>query len=162
MNKKNNHKTVLTSILFLVAGMGSVSAQEAVDAGGGDAFGNGGSVSYSVGQVVYTTNSGTDGSVAQGVQQPYEISTANGVEESSINLEVSVYPNPTTNYLILKVEENVGLSYHLFDLQSKLITNDRISQNSTTINMEALPRSTYFLKVSRDNQVVKTFQIIKN
>jgi hypothetical protein len=39
---------------------------------GGEATGSGGSVSYSVGQVVYTTNTGINGSVAQGVQQPYE------------------------------------------------------------------------------------------
>jgi hypothetical protein len=39
------------------------------------------------------------------VQQPYEISITTGVKETTINLEMNVYPNPTTNYLTLKVDD---------------------------------------------------------
>jgi hypothetical protein len=39
------------------------------------------------------------------VQQVYENSLTTGVNETSINLELSVYPNPTTNYLTLKVDD---------------------------------------------------------
>ncbi|MBV1889111.1 MAG: HYR domain-containing protein, partial [Proteobacteria bacterium] len=46
-----------------------ISAQESINVSGGDATGTGGSSSYSVGQVFYTTNVGATGSVAQGVQQ---------------------------------------------------------------------------------------------
>jgi hypothetical protein len=50
-------------------------AQHAVSAAGGNLDGAGGSASYTVGQVVYTTNSGLTGFVIQGVQQPYEPSS---------------------------------------------------------------------------------------
>ena len=43
-----------------------------------------------VGQVVYITSTGINGSVAQGVQQPYEISVITGVNETAINLEMNV------------------------------------------------------------------------
>ena len=90
--------TLLTFTFFL----STVSAQESVNATGGDASGSGGSASYSVGQVVYTTNVGTNGSVSQGVQQPYEISVVTAIEEAKgINLTVTAYPNPTTDYLSL-------------------------------------------------------------
>ena len=156
------HKKTITSIAFLLLELGGLHAQEAVTTTGGEATGTGGTASYTVGQVVYSTNIGTNGSMAQGVQQPYEISTTVGINETSINLALSVYPNPTTNYLTLKVEDNSNLSYQLYDLQGKLIENRNIVDNSTIVKMEGLPKATYFLKVTKNNKSVKTFKIIKN
>ncbi|MGC8754863.1 MAG: hypothetical protein ACP5QJ_07625, partial [Thermosulfidibacteraceae bacterium] len=74
-------KLKLSAVLLLGLGLTGLQAQESVNATGGNASGNGGTVAYSVGQVVYTTNTGTNGSVAQGVQQPFEISVVSGIEE---------------------------------------------------------------------------------
>ena len=156
------HKKTITSIAFLLLGLGGLHAQETIPATGGEATGTGGTASYTVGQVVYTTATGTNGSVAQGVQQPYEIFATTGINETSINLELSVYPNPTTNYLTLKVEETANLNYQLFDMQGKVIENKKVTTNTTSITMEALPTATYFLNVVKNNQVVKTFKVIKN
>ena len=79
------HKKTFISAAFLLLGLGGLHAQESVNSSGGEATGTGGTASYSVGQVVYTTATGTNGSVAQGVQQPYEISTTVGINETSIN-----------------------------------------------------------------------------
>ena len=156
------HKKTITSIAFLLLGLGGLHAQETVTTTGGEATGTGGTASYSVGQVVYTTATGTNGSVAQGVQQPYEISTTVGIKETAINLEMNVYPNPTTNYLTLKVEKTEGLTFQLYDLQGKVITNKKVNSATTTVAMENLPTATYFLNVVNNKQVVKTFKIIKN
>ena len=157
------HKKTMTSIAFLLLGLGGLHAQESPISAGGEATGAGGTTSYSVGQVAYTTNTGTNGSVAQGVQQPYEISTTVGIDETSINLELSVYPNPTTNYLTLKVDnfELSTLNFQLIDLQGKVIENKKVNANSTTITMETLPKATYFLTVTDNKNTVKTFKIIK-
>ena len=130
---------------------------------GGDATGAGGSSSYTIGQIVYTTDTGSNGSVAQGVQQPYEISVTAGVNQTAINLEMKVFPNPTTNYLQLKVESEAleSLSFQLIDLQGKVIENKKVVENHTTISMEALPKAIYFLNVTRNNQTVKKFKVIK-
>ena len=156
------HKKSITSIAFLLLGLGGLHAQQSPTAAGGEATGTGGTASYSVGQVVYTTNTGTNGSVAQGVQQPFEISTTVGINETTINLELSVYPNPTTNYLTLKTDDNANLSYQLYDLQGKIITNKKVTAKTSTIKMEDLPKAIYFLNVTKNNQLVKTFKIIKN
>ena len=156
------HKKTIFSVAFLLLGLGGLHAQESPTATGGEATGVGGSACYSIGQVVYTTNTGSNGSVEQGVQQPYEISATVGINESSISLEMSVYPNPTTNYLTLKVEITKNLSYQLFDMQGKVIVSKKITDNTTTVVMESLPTSTYLLKVTDSNKTVKTFKIIKN
>lgn len=141
-----------------------VSAQESVNATGVNASGSGGSASYSVGQVVYTTNTGTNGSVAQGVQQPYEISVVNGLEEAqSIMLSVSAYPNPTTDYLILEVTDFhlSPFTFNLYDMNGKLLQSEKITGNQTSIVMSNLVPATYFVKVVQGNKEVKTFKIMK-
>ena len=158
-------KLKLSAVLLLGLGLTGLQAQESVNATGGNASGSGGTVAYSVGQVVYTTNTGTNGSVAQGVQQPFEISVVTGIEEAKgINLAVSAYPNPTTDFLNLKVEnyDNTNLSYQLFDISGKLLQNEKITGNQTSIVMSNLVPATYFVKVTEGNKEVKTFKIIKN
>ena len=92
----------LSIVLFLGLGLTGLQAQEAIPASGGEASGTGGTTSYSIGQVVYTINTGTNGSVAEGLQQPYEISMVTGIEQAKeINLLFSAYPNPATDLLIL-------------------------------------------------------------
>lgn len=157
----------LSAVFLFCFGLTSVQAQETISATGGEASGNGGSASYSVGQVVYTTNTGTTGSVAQGVQQAYEISVVSGIEQAKdIMLECKAYPNPTTDYLTLKVDASTtlsiqSLSYQLFDISGKLLKSKKITSNETEIEMINLVPATYFLKVITNQQKVKTFKIIK-
>src|SRR6056297_3211190 len=118
--KRRKVKVLVVATLVTCAfSLSTATAQTSVNATGGNASGSGGSASYSVGQVVYTTNTGTNGSLAEGVQQPYEISVVTAIEEAKgINLTVSAYPNPTTDYLQLKVESEKlkDLSYQLYDM----------------------------------------------
>ena len=160
-----NRKKTTTSVLFLLLSIGGIQAQETLPASGGNASGSGGSVSYTVGQVFYSSNSATNGTVTQGVQQPFEISEITGLEEvQEINLTVSAYPNPTTDYLTLSIDEFdiSNLSYQLYDMQGKLLQLEKISENQTSIVMNNLVPATYFVKVMRGNTEVKTFKIIKN
>lgn len=158
------NKKTIASVVFLLLGLGGLHAQESPTATGGEATGTGGTGSYSVGQIVYTTSTGTNGIVAQGVQQPFEISTTVGINETAINLDLSVYPNPTTNYLLLKVESEKleSLSYQLIDLQGKVIDNKKVTATTSTIEMEGLPKAIYFLNIRDKNLLVKSFKIIKN
>ena len=111
----------------------------------------------------FTANTRTNGSVAQGVQQPYEISITTGLNETGINLNLSAFPNPTTNYLMLQIDNyDKALSYQLYDISGKLIESNTVVANSTTIKMEQMQTGTYFLKVTQNNTLVKTFKIIKN
>ena len=160
------HKKVKLSVFLLGLGL-TAQAQQATTATGGDASGSGGAVAYSVGQIVYTTNTGTTGSVAQGVQQPYEISIVTGLEDTQISLNMQAYPNPTTDYLTLNVGastslSNESMSYEIYNISGKLIESRKIISSSETITMENLPTATYFLKVTNNNNEVKTFKIIKN
>ena len=162
------HKKLYLSVVLLFAlGLTRLNAQESINVSGGNALGSGGSVSYSVGQVVYTTNSGTTGTVSQGVQQPYEISVITGFEDIKwINLNCSVYPNPTTDYLTLKIDASASipirnLSYQLYDMNGRLLESGKLESYETQIVMVNLVPETYLLEVFDQNKIVKSFKIIK-
>jgi len=159
----------LKIIALLLSGLGltGLKAQEAISVSGGDASGTGGSASFSIGQVVYTTNAGPNGSVAQGVQQPYEISIVTEAGKTNgIELLISAFPNPTTSHLTLNIE-NPGtidlrsLSYQLFDLNGTLLETTKINGDQTIIEMNNRVAATYFLSVTNENKTLKTFKIIK-
>jgi hypothetical protein len=154
---------ILTTLITLIFSVG-LHAQEAVPATGGDATGAGGSSSYTLGQVVYTTNTGSNGSVAQGAQQPYEISTSLGIEVTEISLEMIAHPNPTNNALTLNIGNynNEKLTYQLYDMQGKLLDSKQVVNSSTTIGMQDLTTNTYLLNVLDNNSLIRTFRIVKN
>ena len=158
MIKKIKH----CALLLLCFGLSATYAQDAVIAAGNNALGSGGSVSYSVGQVVYTTNTGTLGSVSQGVQQTYTISFV-GLKQSS-DISFSVFPNPFTDNIIVQVPvyKNEKLNYQLFDMQGNLLKANVISGSRTEINTSALPAAAYFLHILEVNKQIQSFNIIKN
>lgn len=158
---KNSPYFALTSALFLMSG---VFAQESTNSAGGDGSGSGGSVAYSIGQTVYTTNTGSNGSVAQGVQHAYEIFSV-GIKETALNFSLTAFPNPTMENLTLQINDynNEQLSYQLVDVQGKQLRNGQITAQQTQINMDYLPTATYFIHVANQENInVQTFKIIKN
>jgi hypothetical protein len=162
MNKNKSKKLVFLLALLLVVHM--APAQENTNASGGDATGSGGSVAYSVGQVVYTTNTSSGGSVAQGVQHAYEINVV-GIIDKQLNISLNAYPNPAADVLTLQISNynNEKLMYQLYDLNGKLLSSAQIIAQQTLINTATLPVSTYFIDVfNQENQKVQTFKIIKN
>ena len=143
--------------------MKAQTSHQVLSASGGDATGSGGSVAYSVGQIVYTTSTGTTGSVAQGVEQAYEIYSV-GIKETTLNISLSVFPNPTSDFLTLKVDDynNETLSFDLLDEQGKLILSEQITNQETQVAMSTLARGSYFINIVQANKKIQTFKIIKN
>ncbi len=162
---KNNYK-LLTIVILLFWGLNNLQAQKTISATGGEASGGGGSASYTVGQVVYTTNVGTNGnSIAQGVQQPFEISVTTSIPEAKdISLNVSAYPNPATNYLTINVKnyETKNLQYQVFDINGKILQTVKATGAETKIETNNFVPANYFVKVFDNQKEIKVFKIIKN
>jgi hypothetical protein len=157
-----NYTGTFLFLLLLILTANQTVAQQGNVASGGDATGGGGSVAYSVGQVAYNTQIGSSGSVTQGVQQPFEISSPLGVQEEGIQL-MMVSPNPTRGLLQLYIPTLEGkMRYELFDINARRIASLQISESITTLDLERFAAATYFLKVFRNKTEIKTFKVIKN
>ena len=161
---KHKRKLMLSAVLLICFCMASITAQEIIPASGGEASGAGGTVCYTIGQLAYTKYTGANGSVTEGVQQPYEISVVSGINEAAgINLAVLAYPNPTTDHLTLRIDkvENLNLSYQMYDMKGQLLLKEKIISNETSIVISSLVPATYFVKVLEYKKEIKTFKIIK-
>jgi len=155
---------LLVTIPLIGIGAKGLQAQQTIPASGGNATGSGGSVSYTVGQITYTTNNGTNGSVAQGVQQPYEISVVNSITEAKdVVLQCAVYPNPVTDIIKLTVGDlpTTNMQYQLYDNNGKLLESKKIANTETSINMHNLATAIYYIRIINGDKVIKTFKIIK-
>lgn len=138
-------------------------AQTTISATGGNGTAGSGTISYSVGQTIYTTISSYSGSTAQGVQQAYEISVVTDIEKVDVTLDCSIYPNPVSNNLTLRMKnyDKDDLWYKLFDVNGKMLESNRITGTQIDISMSKMVPSTYFLKVVDNLKEIKTFKIIK-
>jgi len=159
-----NDRLQLISVIIFLFGLQALQAQESINATGGNYSGTGGSLSYSVGQLVYNSNIGTNVSVSEGVQQPYEISEVFGLDESlNMKLSIIAYPNPTVDFLELIVTNGKinNMNYQLSDIKGILLQNEKIISQKTKIKMDKLISGVYFVKVLGNKSVLKVFKVIK-
>lgn len=152
-------------ILFmLLCCITKLEAQQSTLASGGNDTGSGGSLSYSIGEIDYVSQTGSNGSAAQGVQQPFEISTLSGIDFTNIFLNAVVYPNPMVSNITISVTDFITnqLTYQLYDISGKSIKQGKITAGETLLEMQQCASSTYVLQLFSNNKGIKAFKIIKN
>ena len=154
-------KYILGTLFFLVPFF--IISQEIISSTNGDSSGSGGSSSYTIGQVFFNTIESDYGSLVQGVQQPFEFQTLSTPALLTVQLTAVTYPNPTTDFVLLKILDTAleNLQYTLFDLNGKTIVSKKINSFSTKITMKNFAIGMYLLKLTKNNQPLKTFKIIK-
>lgn len=140
-----------------------VLAQAGNVAAGGDATGSGGSVSFSIGQVNYVSGSDANFNIIQGNQQPFEISVVDVSEKELNNPTAFIYPNPTKDKIILKVENaaSKNFSFQLYDENGKLLLYNKAEAEETIVDISEFAVAKYFLKLVDNKTEIKTFKIIK-
>jgi hypothetical protein len=154
----------IKSILFIMLFLNGITlyAQESVTSAGGNGTGSSGSVSYSVGLVVYTTTIEAEGSVARGLQHAYEIYSLD-IDDMTKNITLSVFPNPTSDFLTLSISDNIieKISYQLYDLTGNLIESRNIQSDQSLIDMSKLSSAVYFIHILKGNERIQSFKVIK-
>ena len=141
----------------------AASGQEVITAAGGTATGTGGSVTYTVGQLVFNQVTGSTGFIIQGVQQPYEISVITAVVNTEdISLDCIVYPNPTHGSikLVIKSFNDENMVYRLYNMEGLLLQEKRIEDTPTVISPDRFPYGIYFIKILKARKEIKVFKII--
>lgn len=159
------HLFKLLMVFCMAVAFLSAHAQNAIPATGANATGSGGSASYTIGQVAFSTLTGVSGTITEGVQQPFEISVVSAVDDTwHIQLTCVVYPNPVSDFLTLKIKEREikNMSYLLFGINGNLFETKEIIAPETAINMQNQVSGTYYLKIISGKRELKTFKIIKN
>jgi hypothetical protein len=141
-----------------------LQAQQSFTVSGGNAQSDTGNISYAVGQSFGQTYVTETGSLSEGVLQPFEISDITDVESVNVLVNLSVYPNPTSDCIILDISDELttDMLYQVFTIDGKTVSQNSIRDNRTTIDLTSAQTGVYLLKVFDNNRVIRVFKIIKN
>lgn len=130
---------------------------------GGNASGIDGSISYTIGQIDYSNSINASGNINQGVQQPFEFFTiSSGINELNA-LGVSLYPNPTNEFIILNLNSVLEkLSFQLTDMNGRVVSTGEIRNNETVIDARNYSAGEYHLSIIQKGTHIQSYKIIKN
>jgi Secretion system C-terminal sorting domain len=140
-----------------------MQAQQVITTAGNYSSGTSGSLSWTLGEEVIDTYTGTNVILTQGFQQSKLSVTA--IQELLGSLpEISAYPNPANDFILLKItSESVNnFKYQLYDLYGKLLAEQKLANSETRISFSNLASGTYLLKVFNKDRELKVFKIINN
>jgi hypothetical protein len=144
--------------LFLLAA--SLNAQEVISSQG-ESYKNGSTqIDFTIGETVIETISDGNNTLTQGLHQTQLLITS--LEDLDINFLVDIFPNPTSEFLNLRIEEYEALSFQLFDVTGKLLNQALITAKETSVNVSEYPKGTYLLTLThQESKKIKTYKVIK-
>lgn len=152
----------LFTLLLCFWCIGALAQPHLVVSASGASFQNSsGYISYTIGEGITSTLASSQAILTQGFHQWYPKTPGVPVENRP-EIEISVFPNPVTDLLILQVEEYQGFDYILYDVIGGLIDRGPVLGERTEIDFTALAPSMYILRVTDNNEEVRLFQIVKH
>lgn len=157
---------LLILFVFSVTGLLAQSVSPQVIATAGNYSENGGvSLSWTLGEPVIETATGTDVILTQGFQQPdYNIVVVEHIPASS--LDVNVFPNPTSGNLNIEWTGTAQTPavISLYDMNGKELLVSKVTTGNQTgiLNLAEYANAQYVLKiVARDINFSKEYRIVK-
>lgn len=156
----------ISLVLFFSVLTFSLFSQSAVVPAGGTASGNGGTATYTVGQIADQRVEASGKFIIEGVQQPYEFFNVGVDNYPGIQLEAVIFPNPTPDYINLRISNfeipEHGLTAQLYDKNGRLLKVFTVTDLLTQMDLSIYPSASYQLRVMDEKRLLKTFQIVKN
>ena len=154
----------LILIMMAVCFTFSVNAQQSLITTAGSSHATGsGEISWSLGEVMTASFSVGSHELTQGFQQPgLQVSTL--IDNLKNNeLEVKAYPNPVRYQLSVDFSEEFDeqLIMELYDLNGKLIIKQPFNGTKEEIDFSNYSTGEYILRVRNDQELFKSFKIIK-
>lgn len=98
--------------------------------------------------VLIVTNSCGSDTISQTINV-----TSVGVEDIK-NMEISLFPNPAKNYLLIKSNSSDIISYEIIDVFGKIIKNNFESKSSFNIKINDIAKGVYFIKLKTENEII--------
>ncbi|NOX86833.1 MAG: hypothetical protein GXO86_12865 [Chlorobi bacterium] len=137
-----------------------LGAQQVVSTGGDYFETNNGSISFTIGEVVIETIENGDNCLTQGFQQS-TLNVFTILDEKPTGKRWIVYPNPTNDYVKLRIPDYEGLRYQLCTYRGKIIKEGKIENTETLFSFIDYPLAAFLIRVIDNNRFIKVFKVIK-
>lgn len=147
----------------MILTMQYIYSQQVMVSGGTHAIGSDVQLSWTVGETIIETFTGSTTILTQGFNQGSLKITA--IEPFDLlGITVAVFPNPVNEKLSIKINnftEN-KYNYAMIDINSRLILNGIVLSNPQIIDLNVVSPGLYFLKIGISGaNYYQTFKIIK-
>jgi len=153
------YKLILMSGMLLM-NYSLMAQQEVISSGGNYDETSSGSLSWTIGETTTETVSDGTNTLTQGFQQSNL--TVSEIKNSNLeNVNIKLYPNPTTDLVILETNKITDLDFKIYSTNGKLLKTEKINNTETQIFFTEYSSGIYFLTISNTKKQIKTFQIIK-
>ena len=153
------YKLILMSGMLLM-NYSLMAQQEVISSGGNYDETSSGSLSWTIGEATTETVSDGTNTLTQGFQQSNL--TVTEIKNSNLeNVNITLYPNPTTDLVILETNNITDLDFKIYSTNGKLLKTEKVNNTETQIFFTEYSSGIYFLTISNTKKQIKTFQIIK-
>jgi hypothetical protein len=150
-------KIYILALFAVLTSTTDLNAQDLylISCGGTHSSGSGGSVSWSIGEVVINTATSSGHHVTQGFHQGniYVV----GIE-SLAEIAISVYPNPTTESVTINIDEPVNVS--IYDMSGRLVGTHALTDAINSIDVTSFSRGTYNMVFERKGSETRNVKLI--
>ncbi len=110
----------------------------------------------------YFEESPVDYSVILSQKTFYSYNTPVSADQISANQNlIQMYPNPTTNFVTLKIENPENAEIRIFDMNGKEVLRKAILSQTTTLSTQSLNRGNYIVKIRNKNLVQAQVLVVK-
>ena len=157
--------TPYTWLFFFLISSGSIIAQQVINTAGGHEKNHSGSLSYSLGQVVYLASTNASLGLQEGVQQAYP-QTGSGMQIEELSRErirLALYPNPTDKILHVALKETKleAFTYQVLNAQGRLKIKGALLAKQSTLSFAHLSPGLYLFRLYQQGRLIQSFKIIK-
>ena len=152
---------ILVFLLMSLSGFSQTVSKQVISPLGGTAFSDTHKLSYTTGEVVVGAMTSEDGSIqlGNGYYPSLDLSTLN-TESAELQLQVKVFPNPTTETIFITHPISNSFKVFITDLTGKYYYKKRWG-NKNLINIQRYPTGTYLINVTAEDKKTNSYKIIK-
>lgn len=157
-------KHLLTIAAFAL--IGAVRAQtvmpQVVSSSGGSGQNAQGSLDWTIGEPVTSTVTDGTSTLTQGFQQPTLLIATAQTDLNELT-QLVVYPNPTADYVTLKLNkyDNNQYTYKVHDISGKIVLEGKASTNNANVSFHGLASGQYTLSLIDNQLKSQNISIIK-
>ena len=152
-------KLLLILLCLPMIGFGQVTTPSVVSSSG-DSYSNGNIImDYTLGEIAIETYTNGSTILTQGFHQEILKIT---IQVEDISIKTKIYPNPTTDLLIIELEKNVIADILVYDINGKIVIKDKFNdEKQKQLDFSFLTQGNYLLHINiADKQSV--YQINKS
>jgi hypothetical protein len=153
--KKKNYLLLLGLTVPLIT-----NAQQVVATSGGNMTNNTVQVNWTIGETITETSSTNKTALISGLNQP-SLKLETSVENIKDKLNVSVFPNPTSQFVNIKYEGQLPIKSKILSLNGTVLSVSEIKDQNSQLDFSNKANGIYIVEITDKSGKSNTYRIVK-